>query len=110
MLTSSILLSAKRWEYSGMPSESSHSEIVATCFPRSSATEHGTTTMQSNHNCGLWLCDPEWPIGRLAGRGRGQGAGMPAYGVRREKAALSSGGEPHPAKRSSRKQPEQLWR
>jgi hypothetical protein len=33
-----------------------------------------------------------------------------AYGVRREKAALSSGCKPHPAKRSSRKQPEQLWR
>src|SRR5215475_8560667 len=35
MLTSSILLSAKRWAYSDMPSEVSHSEIVATCFPRS---------------------------------------------------------------------------
>jgi hypothetical protein len=33
-----------------------------------------------------------------------------AFGVRREKAALSSGCKPHPAKRSSRKQPEQLWR
>ncbi len=33
-----------------------------------------------------------------------------AIRVRREKAALSSGCEPHPAKRSSRKQPEQSWR
>ena len=31
-------------------------------------------------------------------------------GVRRDKAALSSGCKSHPAKRSSRKQPEQLWR
>ena len=30
--------------------------------------------------------------------------------VRREKAALSSGCKSHPAKRSSRKQPEQSWR
>ena len=37
--------------------------------------------------------------------------GVPsAKGVRRERAALSSGCEPHPAKRSSRKQPEQSWR
>jgi hypothetical protein len=34
-------------------------------------------------------------------------AGM---GVRRDKAALSSGCEAHPAIRSSRKQPEQAWR
>src|SRR5262249_19757821 len=33
-----------------------------------------------------------------------------AVGVRRDKAALSSGCKSHPAKRSSRKQPEQLWR
>ena len=31
-------------------------------------------------------------------------------GVRRDKAALSSGCKPHPAIRSSRKQPEQAWR
>jgi hypothetical protein len=33
-----------------------------------------------------------------------------ALGVRRDKAALSSGCKPHPAIRSSRKQPEQAWR
>jgi hypothetical protein len=33
-----------------------------------------------------------------------------AVGVRRDKAALSSGCKPHPAIRSSRKQPEQAWR
>ena len=33
-----------------------------------------------------------------------------SMGVRRDKAALSSGCEPHPAIRSSRKQPEQAWR
>jgi hypothetical protein len=35
---------------------------------------------------------------------------LSALGVRRGKAALSSGCESHPANRSSRKQPEQLWR
>ena len=35
---------------------------------------------------------------------------MAAYGVRREKAALSSGCEAHPAIRSSRKRSEQSWR
>src|SRR5262249_29523813 len=35
---------------------------------------------------------------------------MTAQGVRREKAALSSGCKAHPANRSSRKQPEQSWR
>ena len=35
---------------------------------------------------------------------------MAAPGVRRDKAALSSGCKPHPAIRSSRKQPEQAWR
>jgi len=35
---------------------------------------------------------------------------MTAIGVRRGKAALSSGCESHPANSSSRKQPEQLWR
>jgi hypothetical protein len=35
---------------------------------------------------------------------------MAVLGVRREKAALSSGCEAHPANRSSRKQPEQSWR
>ena len=35
---------------------------------------------------------------------------MSAKGVRRDKAALSSGCKPHPAIRSSRKQPEQAWR
>jgi hypothetical protein len=35
---------------------------------------------------------------------------MAASGVRREKAALSSGCKPHPAMRSSRKQSEQSWR
>jgi DNA primase len=33
-----------------------------------------------------------------------------AFGVRRDKAALSSGCEAHPAIRSSRKQSEQSWR
>src|SRR4029077_8771883 len=33
-----------------------------------------------------------------------------ALGVRRDKAALSSGCKPHPAIHSSRKQPEQAWR
>jgi hypothetical protein len=33
-----------------------------------------------------------------------------SMGVRRDKAALSSGCEAHPAIRSSRKQPEQAWR
>jgi len=36
--------------------------------------------------------------------------GMSANGVRRDKAALSSGCKPHPATRSSRKQSEQSWR
>src|SRR6516165_685500 len=35
---------------------------------------------------------------------------MTAFGVRREKAALSSGCKAHPAIRSSRKQSEQSWR
>jgi hypothetical protein len=35
---------------------------------------------------------------------------MSAFGVRRAKAALSSGCKPHPANRSSRKQSEQSWR
>jgi hypothetical protein len=35
---------------------------------------------------------------------------MAGYGVRREKAALSSGCEAHPAIRSRRKQSEQSWR
>ena len=35
---------------------------------------------------------------------------MTEMGVRRDKAALSSGCKPHPAIRSSRKQPEQAWR
>jgi hypothetical protein len=39
-----------------------------------------------------------------------EGRTMTAYGVRREKAALSSGCEAHPAIRSSRKQSEQSWR
>jgi hypothetical protein len=34
---------------------------------------------------------------------------MAVYGVRREKATLSSGCEAHPALRSSRKQSEQSW-
>ena len=34
----------------------------------------------------------------------------PVFGVRREKAALSSGCEAHPAIRSRRKQSEQSWR
>ena len=49
---------AKRWAYSDTPSEASHSVIVAICFPRSSTAEHGTTTMQSNHDHGLCLRDP----------------------------------------------------
>jgi ArsR family transcriptional regulator, arsenate/arsenite/antimonite-responsive transcriptional repressor len=40
----------------------------------------------------------------------GSGVSMTALGVRRDKAALSSGCEAHPAIRSSRKQPEQAWR
>jgi hypothetical protein len=35
---------------------------------------------------------------------------MAAFGVRRDKAALSSGCKAHPAIRSSRKQSEQSWR
>jgi hypothetical protein len=35
---------------------------------------------------------------------------MPAHGVRREKAALSQWVKVPPGNRSSRKQPEQLWR
>jgi len=35
---------------------------------------------------------------------------MAGMGVRRDKAALSSGCKPHPAIRSSRKQSEQSWR
>jgi len=35
---------------------------------------------------------------------------MSAIGVRRDKAAFSSGCKSHPATRSSRKHPEQLWR
>ena len=35
---------------------------------------------------------------------------MSVQGVRRDKAALSSGCEPHPANRSSRKQSEESWR
>ena len=35
---------------------------------------------------------------------------MAVIGVRRDKAALSSGCKPHPAIRSSRKQSEQSWR
>jgi len=36
--------------------------------------------------------------------------GMTVIGVRRDKAALSSGCKAHPAIRSSRKQSEQSWR
>jgi hypothetical protein len=35
---------------------------------------------------------------------------MTAFGVRRDKAALSSGCKAHPAIRSGRKQSEQSWR
>ena len=45
---------------------------------------------------------------RPAGSRRGGGTAVP--GVRRDKAALSSGCKPHPAIRSSRKQSEQSWR
>jgi hypothetical protein len=38
------------------------------------------------------------------------GLRMSVVGVRRDKAALSSGGEPPPGNRSSRKQSEQSWR
>ena len=38
------------------------------------------------------------------------GQAMSASGVRRAKAALSSGCKPHPANRSSRKQSELSWR
>jgi hypothetical protein len=37
-------------------------------------------------------------------------AGMSLHGVRRDKAALSSGVQIPPGNRSSRKQPEQSWR
>ena len=39
-----------------------------------------------------------------------RGAAMTGMGVRRDKAALSSGCKSHPAIRSSRKQSEQSWR
>jgi hypothetical protein len=39
-----------------------------------------------------------------------RGSRMTAIGVRREKAALSSGCEAHPAIRSRRKRSEQSWR
>jgi len=61
------------------------------------------------------------PIGRPIGRDVGIDAirdlmiesgftGMTALGVRRDKAALSSGCKAHPAIRSCRKQSEQSWR
>jgi hypothetical protein len=47
---------------------------------------------------------------RFEYRGYAVSPAMSDLGVRRAKAALSSGCKSHPAKRSSRKQPEQLWR
>ena len=47
---------------------------------------------------------------RLALRKENKLTQMSGTGVRRDKAALSSGCKPHPAIRSSRKQPEQAWR
>jgi hypothetical protein len=47
--------------------------------------------------------------GRKDGAARSSVEG-PVMGVRRDKAALSSGCKAHPAIRSRRKQPEQAWR
>src|ERR1700730_10553423 len=47
---------------------------------------------------------------RISLRARSWHWATTALGVRRDKAALSSGCKPHPAIRSSRKQPEQAWR
>ena len=66
------------------------------------------------------ISDPPYNVpikGHVGGKGKIQhrefamaSGEMSAPGVRRGKAALSSGCESHPANRSSRKQPEQLWR
>jgi hypothetical protein len=57
------------------------------------------------------IIEHETQVGRLYFRpGDTYALGMTATGVRRDKAALSSGCKPHPAIRSSRKQPEQAWR
>jgi nitrate/nitrite transporter NarK len=61
----------------------------------------------------LYLAQPQGPTGLYL-----QNAGLmwlpliaiAVFGVRREKAALSSGCKAHPALRSSRKQSEQSWR
>jgi len=55
----------------------------------------------------MW--DPTSPaMGRL--RRWFTDVGMTGFGVRRDKAALSSGCKAHPAIRSGRKQSEQSWR
>ena len=59
----------------------------------------------------VWRAAPAEGGGDLADQVGGEDVPeRPASGVRRDKAALSSGCEAHPAIRSSRKQPEQAWR
>ena len=58
---------------------------------------HGPAVVNSYYGGGCYAC-------------AGAAVGLAAVGVRRDKAALSSGCKPHPATRSSRKQPEQAWR
>jgi len=54
-------------------------------------------------------CLIEWPLPVLPESPAGLSQGS-ALGVRRDKAALSSGCKAHPAFRSSRKRSEQSWR
>jgi hypothetical protein len=53
---------------------------------------------------------PVLPLAKQSLSSRRNLVRMSAIHVRRDKAALSSGCKPHPAIRSSRKQPEQAWR
>ena len=66
-----------------------------------------STKVRSSSTC--WSTGSPKSAGGLVPRPIGN-TGVAAFGVRRAKAALSSGCKAHPAIRSSRKQSEQSWR
>src|SRR6516165_5885056 len=72
-------------------------------------TETRGLVLGSDHNGGMSR-HSDLMIARARLRWLGEVRQMSAIGVRRDKAALSSGCKAHPANRSSRKQSEQSWR
>jgi hypothetical protein len=72
-------------------------------------TETRGLVLGSDHNGGMSR-HSDLMIARARLRWLGEVRQMSAIGVRRDKAALSSGCKPHPAIRSSRKRSEQSWR